>query len=118
MVLTGLEQPQPDLAAAGERGHCIPQRVAINTGSGTVSRYSIDTTGNLTLLGTTPVNGNGGVGATDATVSPDGQNLYINKTAAYAVAEMTINGSSLTELPASPIGLPASITASAGAACN
>jgi hypothetical protein len=91
---------------------------AVNTGSGTVSRFSIDRTGDLTLLGSSPVNSNGGVGGTDDTISPDGQNLYINETAAHGVAEMTIHGGNLTELPGSPAALPTSITASAGAASN
>jgi 6-phosphogluconolactonase len=89
---------------------------AINTGSGTVSSYSIDPSGNLTLAGSTPVNDNGGVGGTDPAISTDGQNLYINETAAHGVAEFSINNGNLTELPNSPIALPASITASAGAA--
>ena len=91
---------------------------AINTGSGTVSRFSINQSGDLTLLGSTLVNDEGGVGGTDPAISPDGQNLYINETAAHGVAEMTINGGTLTELPGSPVALPASITASAGAASN
>jgi 6-phosphogluconolactonase (cycloisomerase 2 family) len=89
---------------------------AINTGSGTVSRFSIDGRGDLILLGSTPVNGEGGVGGTDPTITPDGQNLYINETAAHGVAEMTIEGGNLTELPGSPVALPAGVTASAGAA--
>lgn len=91
---------------------------AINTGSGTVSRFSIDGGGDLTLVGSTPVNDEGGVGGTDPAISSDGQNLYINETAAHGVAEMTIDGGTLTELPGSPVALPASITASAGAASN
>ena len=91
---------------------------AINTGSGTVSRFSIDHSGDLTLLGSTPVNGNGGVGGTDPVITHDGRNLYINETAAHGVAEMTINGGNLTELPGSPVPLPAGVTASAGAASN
>jgi 6-phosphogluconolactonase len=91
---------------------------AINTGSGTVSRLSIDGAGNLTLLGSTLVNDEGGVGGTDPSVSPDGQNLYINETAAHGVSEMTIKGGTLAELPGSPVALPASITASAGAASS
>jgi hypothetical protein len=89
---------------------------AINTGSGTVSRFSIDGGGDLTLLGSSPVNDEGAVGGTDPTITPDGQNLYINETAAHGVAEMTIEGGTITELPGSPIALPASITAAAGAA--
>jgi hypothetical protein len=91
---------------------------AVNTGSGTVSRFSIDQSGDLTLLGSTPVNDSGGVGGTDPAITPDGRNLYINETAAHGVAEMTISGGNLTELPGSPVALPASITASAGAAAN
>ena len=91
---------------------------AVNTGSGTVSRFAIDGSGDLTLLGSTPVNDNGGVGGTDPTITPDGSSLYINETAAHGVAEMTINGGNLTELPSSPIALPAGITASAGIASN
>jgi 6-phosphogluconolactonase len=90
----------------------------VNTGSGTVSRFSISASGTLTLLGDSPVNDSGGVGGTDDTISPDGQNLYINETAAHGVAEMTISGGTLTELPGSPVALPASITASAGAASS
>jgi len=89
---------------------------AINTGSGTVSRFSIDQRGDLTLLGSTLVNDEGGVGGTDPTITPDGQNLYINETAAHGVAEMTIEGGTLTELPGSPVALPAGDTAAAGAA--
>ena len=89
---------------------------AVNTGSGTVSTFSINAAGDLTLLGSTLVNDNGGVGGTDPAISPDGQNLYINETAAHGVAEMTIGShGTLTELPSSPVALPASITASAGA---
>src|SRR6202012_1701196 len=91
---------------------------AVNTGSGTVPRFSIDRSGDLALVGSTPVNDQGGVGGTDATVTPDGRNLYVNETAAHGVAEMTIHGGNLTDLPASPVELPASIAAAAGAASN
>ena len=45
----------------------------VNTGSGTISRYSIAPGGALTLLGSTPVCATGGVGAVDARLSPDGR---------------------------------------------
>src|SRR6266516_2025339 len=48
---------------------------AVNTGSGTISRYSIAPGGALTLLGSTPVGTTGGVGAVDARLSPDGHTL-------------------------------------------
>jgi hypothetical protein len=87
-------------------------------GSGTVSRYSIDPSGSLTVLGNTPVNNAGGVGGTDPAITQDGRNLYINETAAHGVAEFVVNGGQLTELYGSPAPLPAGITASAGAATN
>jgi 6-phosphogluconolactonase (cycloisomerase 2 family) len=108
-------QNAPCWVAATPNGQFL---FAINTGSGTVSGFSIDQTGGLTLIGSSPVNDNGGVGGTDPTISPDGQNLYINETAAQGVAEMTINGGTVTELPGSPIALPAGLTAAAGAASN
>ena len=55
-----------------------------------MSEFSINAAGDLTLLGSTLVNDNGGVGGTDPAIGPDGQNLYMNKTAAHGVAEMTI----------------------------
>ncbi|HWD69607.1 MAG TPA: beta-propeller fold lactonase family protein [Solirubrobacteraceae bacterium] len=108
-------QNGPCWVAVTPDGHYV---FVVNTGSGTVSRFSVDHAGSLTLLGTSPVNSNGGVGGTDDTISPDGLNLYVNETAAHGVAEMTITGGNLTELPGSPVALPASITASAGAASS
>jgi DNA-binding beta-propeller fold protein YncE len=55
---------------------------AVNTGSGTISRYSIATGGALTLLGGTQVSANGGVGAVDPGLSPDGRFLYVNESQA------------------------------------
>jgi len=91
---------------------------AVNTGSGTVSRYSIDSGGSLTLLGSTTVSSASGVGATDPTLSPDGRNLYINESAAHAVAAFAVDEGQLTELTGSPTALPAGITSSAGIAAT
>jgi hypothetical protein len=108
-------QTAPCWVAIGPDGRVL---FAVNTGSGNVSRYSIAPDGSLTLLGTTPVSHNGGVGGTDPAISPDGRNLYINETAAHGVAEFAVRGGDLTELPGSPVPLPAGITAAAGAAAN
>ncbi|MGH3298554.1 MAG: lactonase family protein, partial [Trebonia sp.] len=52
---------------------------AVNTGSGTIARYSIARGGALTLLGSTSVAASGGVGAVDPGLSPDGRFLYVNE---------------------------------------
>jgi 6-phosphogluconolactonase len=80
---------------------------AVNTGSGEISRYSIATNGSLTLLGSTPVSDNGGVGAVDPRLSNDGRTLYIDESQAGTVAAFAVNGGNLTELPGSPVPLPA-----------
>jgi 6-phosphogluconolactonase len=82
----------------------------VNTGSGTISRYSIAPGGTLTLLGSTPVKASGGVGAVDARLSPDGRTLYVDESTAGAVGAFTVNGGSLTELASSPATLPAGAT--------
>ncbi len=79
---------------------------AVNTGSGSVSSYAIAPDGALTSLGSTPVKASGGVGATDAGLSPDDRWLYVNESKADAVAALSVNGSSLTELSSSPTPLP------------
>jgi 6-phosphogluconolactonase len=84
---------------------------AVNTGSGQISSYSIALNGALTLLGNTPVSNTAGVGATDATVSSDGQTLYVNESRVGTVGVFAINGGTLTELPSSPVLLPAGVHA-------
>jgi hypothetical protein len=83
---------------------------AVNTGSGTISRYAIAPAGQLTLLGTTTVAATGGVGAVDPGLSPDGRFLYVNESRVDAVGAFAVSGGSMTELPSSPIALPAGAT--------
>jgi 6-phosphogluconolactonase len=83
----------------------------VNTGSGTISRYAIAPNGTLTLLGSTPISDNGGVGAVDARLSNDGRTLYVDESQAGTVAAFAVNGGNLTELPSSPVSLPAGATA-------
>jgi hypothetical protein len=52
----------------------------------------------------------GGVGAVDARLSPDGRFLYVDQSRIGAVGAFTVNGGSLTELPSSPTSLPADAT--------
>jgi 6-phosphogluconolactonase len=89
----------------------------VNTASGEISRYSIAWDGALTLLGSTPVSDTGGVGAVDARLSPDGRTLYVNESRIGAIGEFAVNGGNLTELPGSPVTLPAGATP-AGLATN
>ncbi len=79
----------------------------VNTGSGEISRYAIAPNGSLTLLGSTPVSNTGGVGAVDARPSNDGRTLYVDESQAGAVGAFAVNGGNLTELPSSPVSLPA-----------
>ncbi|HEY6492269.1 MAG TPA: hypothetical protein VIZ43_03285 [Trebonia sp.] len=84
---------------------------AVNTGSGTISRYSIGAGGELTLLGSTTVSASAGVGAVDPGVSPDGRYLYVNESKVDSVGGFAISGSgNLTELPGSPTAMPAGAT--------
>jgi len=82
----------------------------VNTGSGEISRYDIAPNGTLTLLGSTPVGNTGGVGAVDARLSNDGRTLYVDESRIGAVGVFAVNGGNLTELPSSPVSLPAGAT--------
>ena len=106
--------PFPDLQTAPcwvEITHDGRFLFTVNTGSGTISRYSIASGGALTLLGSTPVKATGGVGAVDPRLSPDGHFLYVDESAAGAVAAFTVHGGDLAELSSSPTSLPAGATA-------
>ncbi len=83
----------------------------VNTASGTISRYQIAPDGALTLLGSTLVAAAGGVGAVDARLSPDGRFLYVDESKIAAVGAFAVSGGDLTELPSSPVALPAGATA-------
>ena len=89
----------------------------VNTGSGTISRYSIAPGGALTLLGSTPVGATGGVGAVDARLSPGGRTLFVDESRIGAVGAFAVHGGNLTELASSPTPLPAG-AAPAGIAVN
>ena len=82
----------------------------VNTGSGSISSYSIAHGGALTLLGSTAVKATGGVGAVDARLSPDGRTLYVDESKIGAVGAFAVNGGNLTELASSPTSLPAGAT--------
>lgn len=78
---------------------------AVNTASASVSSYGINTDGSLTLLGTTGFNN--GAGAVDARLSPDGTTLSVTGGSSHVVSTFAVDGGGLTELPGSPVALPA-----------
>jgi 6-phosphogluconolactonase (cycloisomerase 2 family) len=84
----------------------------VNTGSGTISSYSINPDGSLALIGSTPISGGGA--DIDARLSPDGKYLLVDGSGMHFVSVFAVNGGSLTEVPSSPTPLPAGVTSSAG----
>jgi len=78
---------------------------AINTGSGNLSSYSIGRDGGLTLFGTFPFTN--GAGAVDARLSPDGKTLSVTGGRGLVVSTFAVSGGTVTELPSSPVTLPA-----------
>jgi 6-phosphogluconolactonase (cycloisomerase 2 family) len=82
----------------------------VNTGSTDISSYAIGTDGSLSLLGTTAFSSGTGIRPFDARLDPTGSDLYVVDAAIHAVSAFSVNGGALTELPASPFGLPAGAT--------
>lgn len=78
---------------------------AVNTASANVSSYAINTDGSLSLLGTVALNN--GSGAVDARLSPDGSVLLITGGRGHVLSSLAVDGGTLTELPGSPVPLPA-----------
>jgi len=62
------------------------------------------------LLGSSQVSANGGVGAVDPGLSPDGRFLYVNESQANSLGAFAVSGGNLTELPGSSTPLPAGAT--------
>jgi 6-phosphogluconolactonase len=81
---------------------------AINTGSGSISRYAVAANGTLTLAGTTPMTGTG-LGAFDAAVSPDGGFLYVVDARVARIGVFAVDGTSITELAGSPVAIPGGV---------
>jgi 6-phosphogluconolactonase (cycloisomerase 2 family) len=84
----------------------------VNTGSGSISRYSISQEGTLTLLGSTQVSSQSGVGAVDARLSADDRTLYVDESrvdtlGVFAVdhGQLTAQGTVALPAGASPAGV-------------
>jgi 6-phosphogluconolactonase (cycloisomerase 2 family) len=82
---------------------------AVNTASGSISRYAIAPGGSLTLIGSTQVSAAGGAGAVDARLSPDDAFLFVDESRIGAIGAFAVNGGDLTELASSPTSLPAGV---------
>ncbi|CAN5422485.1 hypothetical protein BH10ACT10_BH10ACT10_11600 [soil metagenome] len=78
---------------------------SVNTASATVSSYSINPDGSLVLLGSTGFTN--GSGAVDARLAPDGSTLSVTGGRGQVVSTFAVDGGQLTELPSSPVPLPA-----------
>ena len=78
---------------------------AVNTGASSISRYGVAADGSLTLAGSTAMHGSG-LRAFDAAVSPDGSSLYVVDAGAAAVSAFAIDGTTIAELPGSPMAIP------------
>ena len=76
----------------------------VNTGTGSISSYSIATGGSLSVLQSTPVSA--AVSPEDARLSPDGTTLWVVDPGADDISGFTVDGGSLTELPNSPAPAP------------
>jgi 6-phosphogluconolactonase len=83
---------------------------AVNTGSTTISRYRILSTGGLRLLGSTPFSSGTGIRPFDARLDAAGHDLYVVDAAIASVSGFAVSGGSLTELPSSPVPLPSGAT--------
>jgi 6-phosphogluconolactonase len=111
-----LSAVSPTPSANGQSGTCWVDvnssgtaLFAVNTGSGTVSSYSVGSNGALTLAGNTPVSSQAGVGAVDLRLGPAGKTLWVDESKANQIGVFAVNGTSLTQLPsvALPVGAAA-----------
>ena len=78
---------------------------AANTMSDSVSTYGIGADGALTLVGNATLTGGPKLGATETRVDPSGRYLYVLEGGTNAISVLAINGTSLMELPNSPVEL-------------
>jgi 6-phosphogluconolactonase len=76
---------------------------AVNTGSGTISSYSVGATGALALAGNTPISAQAGVGAVDARLGPADKTLWVDESAANQIGVFSLNGTSLSQLPSAQL---------------
>lgn len=80
----------------------------VNTAVPSISRFAIAADGSLTLLTlSTPFHDPAGLAPLDLRLDPSGAYLYVVDAGRDAVSAFTVSGGDLTELPSSPVALPA-----------
>jgi len=82
----------------------------VNTGSTSISSYSITASGSLSYLSTTAFKSGAGIRPFDARLDPSGDLLYVVDAALNAVSAFVVDGGSLHELTGSPFALPVGAT--------
>ncbi|MGH2560810.1 MAG: lactonase family protein [Thermomicrobiales bacterium] len=83
---------------------------SVNTGVPSISSYHVEEDGSLALVGNTVFNQPSGLRPFDARIDPAGTYLYVVDAGAAKVSVFAVDGGNLTELPASPVSLPAGAT--------
>lgn len=82
----------------------------VNTGSTTVSSYTILSDGSLSHSSDTALKSGVGIRPFDARLDPEGRWLYVVDAATATVSGFTVSGGSLSELAQSPFALPGGVT--------
>lgn len=101
--------PFPDFQTAPcwiEISHDGQVLFTVNTASNSISSYTITDDGSLDLVGSTSL-GSTPAGPEDARLAPDGNTLWVVDTGAQAISGFSVDGADLTQLPTSPVSLPA-----------
>jgi 6-phosphogluconolactonase len=96
-------QTAPCWVEISHDGHYL---FTVNTGSKTISSYSIATNGSLTLLPPSAPFAAPAVSPEDARLSPDGATLWVVDPGADAISGFNVTGGTLTELSDSPTLAP------------
>ena len=105
--------PYPDGQTAPcwvEISHDGKYLFTVNTGSASISSYSVNPDGSLVLIGSFPISGGGA--DIDARLSPDGKYLLVDGAGHNFVSAFAVSGGNLAELPTSPTPLPAGAASS------
>lgn len=81
---------------------------AVNTAVPSISSYSIDASGNLSLVANTPFPASDTtLGPEDARLTPDGSALWVVDTAGDALSGFNVSDGAVTPMAGGPIALPA-----------